>query len=322
MTRRARKQASRWLLLLQGEAVSAADRSAFEAWYRADPDHAAEFDTLTTTVDRLRKLRTRIAADPVPSPPVLERSRRSVLTAAAGGALAASVVGFAWVAVSAPRTGEKLIFQTAIGEQRKVTLADGSHIELNTNTRLVVQMSSKRRHVALQRGEAMFDVAHEAQRPFEVEASGYVLRAVGTEFIVRTDESAAGLTVIEGAVTVAPSSGGTSQLIKGSERFDLARGVRAAPLGEKEIERVLAWRRGLLEFDGAPLRDIVAEVERYTGARFTFADPALADLSMVTYFRAADLRGFLARLERSYPLLSSRPTPEGYLIYQRPEAAR
>jgi transmembrane sensor len=322
MSSKARKQASRWLLRLQGEAVSPADRSAFEAWYRANPDHAAAFDALTTTVDRLRQLRARVAADAAPSPPPFQQSRRSMVAALAGGALAASFVGFVWIAITTPQAEESLSFETAVGLQRQVNLADGSHIELNTDTRLDVQMSAGLRRVTLQHGEAMFDVAHDAQRPFEVEASGYVLRAVGTEFIVRTDERAAVLTVIEGAVTVAPAAGGASRLVKATERLDLARGARAAAIGAKDIERTLAWRRGVLEFDGAPLRDIVAEVERYTGARFSFADPALADLPMVTYFRAADLDGFLARLEGSYPGLSSRPTPDGYLIYRRPEATR
>jgi transmembrane sensor len=105
------------------------------------------------------------------------------------------------------------------------------------------------------------------------------------------------------------------------ERFDLAN-ARTTPLSAKDIERALAWRRGMLDFDAVPLGAIVTEVERYTGAHFVFADPALADLPMATYFRAADLDSFISRLETSYSLLSVRATADGYLIYRRPEAAR
>jgi transmembrane sensor len=182
-------------------------------------------------------------------------------------------------------------------------------------------MSDERRRIKLARGEALFKVAHEAQRPFEVEADGYLLRAMGTVFSVRVDANATALLVVEGAVSVAPAGGGTSQLVSAAERFDLMNGVRTTALSAKDIERALAWRRGMLDFDGVPLGLVVAEVERYTGAHFTFADPALADVPMATYFRAADLAGFISRLE-SYPLLSVRATADGYLIERRPEATR
>jgi transmembrane sensor len=321
MSRQLRREASRWLLRLQSEAVSADDRAAFEAWYRADSAHAAAFDELTDAVNRLRQLRGRIAGDPEPSDGAFSRSRRAVMAAAAGGALAASITGFAWYVAAAPWGGESLTFETALGLQRQVKLADGSQIELNTGTRLDVRMSAARRQVKLARGEALFTVAYETERPFEVEAGGYVLRAVGTVFSVRVDANTAALLVIEGRVSVAPAAGGTPQLVSAAQRFDLAN-TRTTAVSAKDIERGLAWRRGMLDFDGIPLGDVVAEVERYTGARFTFADPALADLPMATYFRAADLNGFLSRLEMSYPLLSVRETADGYLIYRRPEATR
>jgi transmembrane sensor len=321
MSQQLRRQASRWLLRLQSEAVSADDRAAFETWYRAKPAHAAAFDELAEAVGRLRQLRGRIAEDPEPSDGSFSRSRRAIMAAAAGGALAASITGFAWYVAAAPWGGESLSFETALGVQRQVKLADGSQIELNTGTRLDVRMSAARRHVKLARGEALFTVAHEAQRPFEVEAAGHVLRAVGTVFSVRVDANAAALLVIEGRVSVAPAGGGTPQLVSAAQRFDLAN-ARTTAVGAKDIERGLAWRRGMLDFDGIPLGDVVAEVERYTGARFTFVDPVLADLPMATYFRAADLDGFISRLEMSYPLLSVRETADGYVIYRRPEATR
>jgi transmembrane sensor len=321
MSRESRKEASRWLLRLQSEAASADDQAAFEVWYCADPAHAAEFDALTEAVDRLRQLRGRITEDPEPREGAVSRSRRSVLAVAAGGALAASFVGFAWYVAATPRDGESLSFETALGVQRRVKLTDGSQVELNTGTRLDVQMSAARRHVSLARGEALFTVAHEAQRPFEVEAAGYVLRAVGTVFSVRVDANAAALLVIEGGVSVVPASGGTPQLVSAAQRFDLVN-ARTTALSAKDIERALAWRRGMLDFDGVPLGAVVAEVERYTGARFTFADPTLADLPMAAYFRAADLDSFISRLEMSYPLLGVRATADGYLIYRRPEVTR
>jgi transmembrane sensor len=321
MSPKARKEASRWLFRLQSEAISPEDIAAFKVWYRADPEHAAAFDRLTNVVGRLRQLKGSLYAEPAPARIAFPRSRRSVLAAAAGGALAASFVGFAWFVVAARPDSENLALETALGMQRRVKLTDGSQVELNTSTRLDVRMSTSRRLVKLEHGEALFTVAHEVERPFEVEAGGYVMRAVGTVFSVRVDAGASNLLVIEGVVSAAQDSG-TSRLVVAAERLDLSSGIRTSGLSVKDIERTLAWRRGMLDFDRAPLGAVVAEVERYTDAHFTFADPALADLPMVTYFRAADLEGFISRLETSYPLLSVRPTADAYLIYRRPEATR
>jgi transmembrane sensor len=321
MSRKLRKQASRWLLRLQSEDVTADDRRAFEAWYRADTRHAAEFDALTETIDRLRQLRERFAEEPEPSARAVLRSRRDVFATAAGGLLAASFIAVAWFLIAPSWNLKTASFETALGVQRQVDLADGSQIELNTNTRLDVRMSPERRHIKLAHGEALFRVAHEPQRPFEVEARGRLLRAVGTVFSVRVDRNASVLLVIEGAVSVVPLAGGASQLVTASERFDLVSGIRTTASADT-IDRVLAWRDGMLDFDGVSLDVVVAEVERYTGAHFAFADPDLASLSMAAYFRAADLNGFVSLLETSYSLLRVRKTDQGYLIERRPEAGR
>jgi transmembrane sensor len=321
MSSKARKEASRWLLRLQSEGISPEDVAAFKAWYRADPGHAAAFDRLTNVVGRLRQLKGGLYAEPAPARIAFSRSRRSMLAAATGAALAASFVGIAWLVVAPRPENENLAFETALGTQRQIKLTDGSQVELNTSTRLEVRMSASRRHVELKNGEALFTVARDTERPFEVEAGGYVMRAVGTAFCVRLDAGAPSLLVIEGVVSAAQEAG-ASRLVVAGERLDLSSGIRTSALSTKEIERTLAWRRGMLEFDRAPLSAVVAEVERYTDAHFTFADPALADLPMVTYFRAADLEGFISRLEKSYSLLGVRPTAEGYLIYRRPEADR
>jgi transmembrane sensor len=322
MSRKLRREASRWLVRLQSEDASPADRAAFEVWYRADPRHAQAFDALADTIDRLRQLRGWIPEEAEPKPAAIVLSRRGVFATAAGGLLAACFVVFAWVLAAPSWNGESASFETALGVQRQVDLSDGSKIELNTNTRLDVRMSAERRHVKLAHGEALFRVAHEPKRPFEVEAGGQVLRAVGTVFSVRVDEHASVLLVTEGAVLVTPKGGGRRQLIKAAERFDLVKGTLATLLSANEVDRALSWRRGMLDFDGVALIVVVAEVERYTGAHFEFADPGLEAVSMAAYFRAADVEGFISLLETSYPLLRVRATDTGYLIERRPGGTR
>jgi transmembrane sensor len=316
------KEASRWLLRLQADGAGPDDRAAFEAWYGADPRHAAAFDALTDRIDRFRQLRGQIPYEPEPDAQTVFRSRRAMFATAAGGALAAGFLGFAWFLAAPTWSGDRQAFETALGAQRQVELVDGSQVELNTNTRLDVRMSDERRHVKLAHGEALFTVAHEPQRPFEVEASGQLLRAVGTVFSVRVDANASELLVIKGAVSVGPLGGRPRHVVKAREHLDLSTATVATALSSEEIDRALAWRRGMLDFDGVLLETVVEEVERYTGAHFEFADPGLETLPMAAYFRAADLDGFIALLETSYPLLRVRAIDKGYLIERRPEATR
>lgn len=322
MSSKARREACRWLLRLQGEAVTAADRAAFSAWYRASKKNAREFDGVATTVDRVRKVPRWALQELEPRQPAISQSRRAMLAIGGAGALAASLVAVAWFVETMPRAGESLTFETALGVQRPVKLADGSLVELNTNTRVAVRINAVRRQVRLMHGEALFTVARDPKRPFEVEAGGRIMRAVGTVFSVRVDTNAPQLLVIEGAVSVTPTGSGQPQLVSAGQSFDLTGHATATALSGDDIERVLAWRRGMIDVDGVRLGEVVHEIERYTGAQFIFADPAIEDLPMVAYFRAAELDSFISSLESSYLLLNVRATSKGYLIEQRPEDGR
>lgn len=294
------QEARDWALRLRGSAVGDQDRAAFDAWRAADPRHAAAHA-------RLAALFATIRADGAEIGARLD-TRKRTRSRRRGAAIVAAVALFALAGAGAYLTAPPS-YQTEIGQQRQVALADGSRIELNTNTRLRVQFSDGTRRIIIERGEALFDVAHDPGRPFIVEANGRSVRAVGTQFAVRIDGGTMSVLVVEGVVAVREGQANPERLGAG-ERMLLA---HASPLREAvpaaEIERNLAWRGGWVEFNGQPLAEVTAEMTRYTGVRFVIEDPALADLKVWAYIPADDLEPFIDTLVHNDPRIAIRREP-------------
>lgn len=317
------RAANEWLVRLRDERVTADDHAAFETWLCVDPRHGVAFAHVSAQVSDIGALGGALYAHlEARSGPARFLNRR---TLAGAGLAATALLALAWLGVGALSPPA---YTTAIGEQRTVELADGSTIELNTNSRVVVRLTEETRQIRLTRGEAVFDVAHDPGRPFIVEAAGQEVRAVGTQFAVRVDGETLSVLVAEGVVSVAtdhmtaagPARETAPTRLVAGERLALAGGaVEVAVLQETEIERNLTWRAGMLQFDGQTLAEAVEEVSRYTGARFVISDPQVGTLRVWAYFRAADLDGFLAKLEQNNPSLEIRRAGDAVEIARRPE---
>jgi transmembrane sensor len=202
-------------------------------------------------------------------------------------------------------------YATELGEFRRVTLSDGSLVALNTNSEIAVRYSRRHREVELVRGEALFTVAHDTSRPFDVSAGRTTVRAVGTEFAVRLrDETAIDVVVSEGRIVIDPPSSTT--LAAGT-----AAAVRNGILNSKvltasDITRMLAWTTGRLVFQSATLASMADEFNRYNSERLLISDPELAKQRFGGNFRATDPSGFAAALERTYDIkVKHLPGPNG-----------
>lgn len=211
-----------------------------------------------------------------------------------GGAIAASVVG-AGVYIGLDRQGR---YETRKGEKRVIALEDGSIVTINTATRLEVRYSEDQRLIRLADGEALFDVAKDAARPFVVRAGGVDVRAVGTSFTVA---SGAGqpvkVLVREGVVEV------IRPRVPAQQPMRLAANTRAvienadAPavivkVEPTEVNRELAWREGRLVFAGESLSAAAAQFARYSDTRIVISDPVLAGSGVAGVFDANDPVGF------------------------------
>src|SRR5271156_3315964 len=179
------EEAAAWIWRTDSAAVNAADRQAFEAWQRQDPRHrraVSELSAVWNALDGLAEAKREekiatFAKTARPHPP----RRRWWLAAAAALTAVAVGVGAVWL----HRDSELQTLSTAVGQQRNVTLADGSIVTLNTNTIVETDLRRHTREIYLRKGEAHFQVAHDRSRPFLVHAGDAVVRAVGTAFEVR-----------------------------------------------------------------------------------------------------------------------------------------
>lgn len=191
------------------------------------------------------------------------------------------------------------IISTGIGQQLTFRMTDGSTITANTSSTLAVNETDTRRSTSIRNGEAFFEVAKNPRKPFVVEAGGVKVTALGTAFAVRDFGGTIGVTLAHGKVRVdMPVSAGqpaqSAILAPGQELVWSSGRFRT---GSIDVDRQLAWRKGVVSFDQVPLKDAVAEINRYSPQEIIVASPALARHPISGTFRIGVTRGFLQSLE-------------------------
>lgn len=286
-------EAAAWLARLRSDSVRPQDQAGFQAWLAADARHAAAFEAVTATWDLVGglKIPRPMRAVEQPSP-----NRRGVLLMSACVAAAIGAGALYW------RDQPPEIYATGHGEQRRLLLADGSRIVLDTDTQIAVKLGSDRREIALARGRAYFEVSPNPHRPFAVTAGGHEIVALGTAFEARLDGGAVTATLEHGRIAVAAD--GTN-----SRDYLLAPGDRIAFLPGGAVRRdrpdmtlALAWRQGRLGFDREPLAQAVAEMNRYASQPLVIDDPAIARLAISGIYTAGDNEAFANSISMLLPV--------------------
>jgi transmembrane sensor len=268
---------------------------------------------------------------PPPSLPVVDaqiierkpRRRWAMPLAAAASIALIAVAGLMWRAYE--RTGWHE-YTTDFGGLSRIVLDDGSVVNLNTNSLMRVQLTPELRHIVLERGEALFKVAHDKNRPFDVDAGDTTVRAVGTEFSVRVREptEASGaknieVLVKEGRVAIDPPKKNAKPIERAaalpSSMSTLSAGeavtitatrvtteqpqMQVQRVAEADVDKKLSWTEGRLWFERQTLRDVVAEFNRYNRRQMVIADPAIENLRIGGGFEATDPESFIAALEKT-----------------------
>lgn len=312
-------EARRWYARLFSPDCAEDEREAFRRWQAADPGHAAAYARVERLMGRVDELRDDWAIRLAARDALREGPRRPPWKRVAAAALAASlalVVGM--VALRTFRSADVPVqrYATAVGEQRNVTLADGTVLVLDTGTQVEVGYSARTRRVTLAAGRAQFDVAHDAGRPFVVQALGGTVTALGTRFQTDIRDGTVVVALLEGSVAVESSTGGRhSQLAPGEQLVYNASGTRwdKAPAS---LEAANGWTEGKLVFDDAPLPELVAEVNRYASTRLRIGDPALESLHISGTFSAGDQASLLLALEGIWSIKAERQ-PDGDIVLTR-----
>ena len=307
------QEAARRYARLQADDCTQVERDATQAWQAEDAEHRKAYELaarVASGVDALaaderlnQKLRAladeafaAYAATPAGDVPAgAARSPRRWHMAAGLAASIAIVVFAAWQISPriVPEPNPTLTHETTGNQRRITTLADGSTVQLDVNTRIAVRMSSERRQIELLSGRALFEVAHDSSRPFSVTAAGSRTTALGTKFQVQLDEANVVVTLTEGSVAVdrdEPDLAGAAW----RERLSPGEQLSIAAVSDERLRRFVdlnvttSWTQGRHLFRGTPLRSALEEINRYASKKVRLGDPSLAELPVSGNFLAGD----------------------------------
>jgi transmembrane sensor len=274
---------------------SDADQAELDSWLAQSPAHLVAYLRLESALDRTDRLvALRAPSAEMPSPVARSWSWPMLLKIAAAFAFVA-VLGIAAASLLIPRPGER-IYRTAIGGRETITFTDGSKIELNTNSVLRARMTTNERVVWLDRGEAFFQVKHDAAHPFVVMVGERRVTDLGTQFIVRREPKSLEVAVMQGRVWFdTPDKQTLTQtalLMPGDVATVAANKMSRTKMTVHELSNELAWRRGVLVFHHTPLSEAAEELNRYNRLKIVISDSAAAGLTMNGSFPANSISAF------------------------------
>jgi|HubBroStandDraft_2_1064218.scaffolds.fasta_scaffold27984_2 transmembrane sensor len=269
------------------------DQAELDAWLADSKTNCAVFWRLEAAWDRTHRL---AALQPSETNRVMQAHapfwRRAFKIVAVFAAIAAIGVSGALYALRPQET----TYSTTVGGRQVVAFADGSQIELNTDTVLRVRFDDNRRLVRLVHGEAYFDIAHDAKRPLTVIAEGNRIVDLGTRFIVRNDTNKVEVSLLDGRVRFDPADtharSSSTVLAPGDVVVSTATSVTKAKTNTSKFLESLSWQRGVLVFDNTPLSDAVAELNRYSDRKLVIADEAVGKLEIGGAFPSNNAAAF------------------------------
>ncbi len=304
-------QAADWLIARAEGPLSDERQAEFDAWFNASEGNKAAYWRLEygwEEADRVGALghgAIELAQEPVPGP-----ARRWWLPAAIAASIAVAF-GVQQFVMERPgpapaREAVAAIksYATPLGGKRLVGLADGSRIQLNTQSSVRTEITTARREVWLDQGEAFFEVARREGQPFIVHAGDRQITVLGTKFSVRRDADRVVVTVLEGRVRVDELK--DSRLMRSSIIVggDIAMAVGGATLvtarSEERVDSALSWRQGVLTFDQEPLAAIAAEFNRYNARKLVLGGKSVGAIRITGTFPSNKPDAFARLLRDAY----------------------
>lgn len=319
-----------WLIRLSEADLRDEEIDAWNAWMEASPDHARAFEDVhllwdaAGDVDGEQVVAAMLATAPVhaaaeqaartaaATPPATSaasitasrrpRSRLRRLTAIAASLAVVTVAAVAtWHALrpTAPAPSPELRYAAGVGQPRTIALSDGSTLQLDAGSEVVVQFSSQRRQLELLRGQAYFAVAKDAARPFEVRADGAMAQALGTQFSVAKRSDSVRVVVTEGHVQVsdlrAHANGGGNKAVQllANQSASLVNAGRLEGPQRVDAASATGWRQGKVVYRGEPLGNVVADLNRYSQVPILLENRQLAALPVTGRWSTANVDTWL-----------------------------
>lgn len=317
-------EASEWFVELQSDSVAPERLEEFERWIAADPRHAEAFEDTRSCWADLGTMSAWASTEPGRSAremrscrlfsglaEVFDRFNLRVTTPLFALTILAAILVVRFVG-DGGRVEESYV--TRVAETRKVVLDDGSVVTLGARSSVDVRFTRSERRMVLNFGEAFFDVAKDASRPFIIDTDEATVRAVGTQFDVRSYARKVHVSVVEGIVEVSIAGARAATEPSVAMRTLVAgQAVSAADGALGEVRSSAspggAWREGWLMYEDATLDEVVADMNRYYDGTVELADPALAQLRVTASFRSDRIDHMIDTLVLGFPLQANRPAP-------------
>lgn len=287
-------EAGAWITRKDSAEWSAADQATLDAWLAASTAHMIAFIRL----EEMWKRADRLKALAPQSKQEARFSRRlasdKVLRRSIGAAAIAAIIGAA--VIFTPSQPAETVYSTAIGGHKLLKLADGSRIDLNTNTTLRLSRSVNGVTARLDKGEAFFQIKHDPDRLFVVLAGRHRVTDIGTEFLVRAQPNHLEVALISGSARLDAPDGRmqTPILLRPGDELTVANNlITTTRKSTRRLAEELGWRRGMLFFENTPLGDVVAEFNRYGERKIVVADQKTARTPLSASFPTDGSDSFL-----------------------------
>ncbi len=308
-----RIRAAEWLMQQRtSDNWGAEDQQALDEWLAESPAHLLAYwrlDAAWSRTNRLAALRGFIHE------PAVRAERKRMFPFFLGSAAittSAAILGFALFNRPIESAGQP--YTTSVGGRETIRLADGSQIELNTDTAVRILDRTDRRRIWLDKGEAYFQVAHDSKHPFEVMVGNHKITDIGTKFLVRQGPTAVSVAVVEGRVTFGTTQHSTESreipLASGDTLIATANATTVTKKPSSELTNDLEWRHGLLVFYRKPLAEAAEEFNRYNREKIVVADRASGEMSVTGTLSATDPDQFIRMARNLFGLRVERRNGE------------
>jgi len=283
-------RAAEWIERRHFGQLNEADQAQFDAWLAEAIAHRVAYVRLSSSWQRTGRL---VALRGSTTEVRRRQPKRNLFRL-----LSRVAAGFAVVAATGAGGAYYLLrdntttYATTVGGREILSLADGSQIELNTDTVLRVSNRIDRREVWLDRGEAYFRIVHDAAHPFIVTSQDRRITDLGTAFTVRRENDRLQIAVFEGRVQVEAGAKKSPVLAAGDTAVATRDAVSITRQTPHKLATELAWRHGMIVFDSVTLGEAAAEFNRYNHTQIVIADPAAARLKIAGTFPIDGVKGF------------------------------
>lgn len=312
------EQALEWFVRLSDVDAPASAWMSFQDWLEADDSHRVAYDDVERTWVELDIIPVGAAVaapaeltilpvaandeDLSPAARRIARRRPAWLLPSFAAAAAVAVVVGVWPQIADVAPTESYHTDAA---PRTVVLSDGTRIDMNRHSDLNVRMGRKARTVTLTDGEAAFDVAHNASRPFTIAAGDHSVRVLGTAFNVLSHGDHFAVGVERGIVAVTPagaaatSSPAAVRLVAGQKITQS--GNQTPTLSQVAADQTSMWLQGMLVYRDADLGDVADDLSRYFDKPVT-VDASAGALHFTGALQVADEATMLKQLQDFVPV--------------------